>query len=37
MLRHDGLDCSEYIEQLAYLLFIKMADERGLELHGDTD
>lgn len=31
-LRHDGIDYGDYIEQLTYLLFIKMADERGLEL-----
>ena len=36
-LRHDGVDYGDYIEQLAYLLFIKMADERGLELPEDTD
>lgn len=27
-LRHDGVDPSDYIEQLTYLLFLKMADER---------
>ena len=32
VLRHDGIDYGDYIEQLAYLLFIKMADERGLQL-----
>jgi len=31
-LRHDGVDYGDYIEQLTYLLFIKMADERGIEL-----
>jgi type I restriction enzyme M protein len=31
-LRHDGIDYGDYIEQLTYLLFLKMADERGLEL-----
>src|SRR5215472_11949789 len=31
-LRHDGIDYGDYIEQLTYLLFIKMADERGIEL-----
>jgi type I restriction enzyme M protein len=36
-LRHDGIDYGDYIEQLTYLLFIKMADERGLELPEDTD
>ncbi|SDR83955.1 type I restriction enzyme M protein [Mucilaginibacter mallensis] len=29
-LRHDGVDPSDYIEQLTYLLFIKMAEERGI-------
>lgn len=28
-LRHDGIDYGDYIEQLTYLLFLKMADERG--------
>ena len=28
-LRHDGVDYGDYIEQLTYLLFLKMADERG--------
>ena len=27
-LRHDGADYGDYIEQLTYLLFLKMADER---------
>lgn len=31
-LRHDGVDYGDYIEQLTYLLFLKMADERGVEL-----
>ena len=31
-LRHDGVDYGDYIEQLTYLLFLKMADERGLDL-----
>lgn len=35
-LRHDGIDYGDYIEQLTYLLFIKMADERGIELHAIT-
>ena len=30
-LRHDGIDYGDYIEQLTYLLFLKMADERGVE------
>ncbi|TDO66553.1 type I restriction enzyme M protein [Kribbella sp. VKM Ac-2571] len=37
VLRHDGVDYGDYIEQLTYLLFIKMADERGLELPENTD
>ena len=31
-LRHDGVDYGDYIEQITYLLFIKMADERGIGL-----
>jgi type I restriction enzyme M protein len=31
-LRHDGIDYVDYIEQLTYLLFLKMADERGIDL-----
>lgn len=31
-LRHDGIGYTEYIEQITYLLFLKMADERGIEL-----
>ena len=31
-LRHDGIDYGDYIEQITYLLFIKMADERGRSL-----
>lgn len=29
-LRHDGVDASDYIEQLTYLLFLKMAEEKGV-------
>ncbi|WP_294187676.1 type I restriction-modification system subunit M [uncultured Sphingobacterium sp.] len=29
-LRHDGVDASDYIEQLTYLLFLKMADEKNV-------
>jgi len=36
-LRHDGVDYGDYIEQLTYLLFIKMADERGIELPEGTN
>jgi type I restriction enzyme M protein len=31
-LRHDGIDYGEYIEQITYLLFLKMADERRIDL-----
>lgn len=31
-LRHDGIDYGDYIEQLTYLLFLKMADEKGIEI-----
>lgn len=31
-LRHDGIDYGEYIEQITYLLFLKMADERDIDL-----
>jgi type I restriction enzyme M protein len=37
VLRHDGIDYGDYIEQLTYLLFLKMADERGIDLPEDTD
>jgi type I restriction enzyme M protein len=36
-LRHDGVDYGDYIEQLTYLLFLKMADERGIELPEQAD
>lgn len=36
-LRHDGIDYNDYIEQLTYLLFLKMADEREIELPKDCD
>lgn len=29
-LRHDGVDASDYIEQFTYLLFLKMAQEKGV-------
>src|ERR1700677_2843511 len=32
LLRHDGVDYGDYIEQITYLLFVKMADERGIDL-----
>src|SRR5258706_14265363 len=31
-LRHDGVDYGDYIEQLTYLLFLKIADERDIDL-----
>jgi type I restriction enzyme M protein len=36
-LRHDGIDYGDYIEQLTYLLFLKMADERSIELPRGCD
>lgn len=36
-LRHDGIDYGDYIEQITYLLFLKMADERAIELPEHTD
>jgi type I restriction enzyme M protein len=36
-LRHEGIDYGDYIEQLTYLLFLKMADERGIELPKGCD
>lgn len=36
-LRHDGIDYGDYIEQLTYLLFIKMADEKGIALPEGCD
>lgn len=35
-LRHDGIDYGDYIEQLTYLLFLKMADERSIDLSALT-
>jgi type I restriction enzyme M protein len=31
-LRHDGIDYGDYIEQITFLLFLKMADEKQLML-----
>jgi type I restriction enzyme M protein len=31
-LRHDGIDYGDYIEQLTYLLFLKMIAEKGAEI-----
>jgi type I restriction enzyme M protein len=36
-LRHDGVDYGDYIEQITYLLFLKMADEQGVALPKRTD
>jgi type I restriction enzyme M protein len=36
-LRHEGVDYGDYIEQITYLLFLKMADERALDLPDHTD
>ena len=36
-LRHDGVDYGDYIEQLTYLLFLKMADERGADVPKGCD
>jgi type I restriction enzyme M protein len=36
-LRHDGVDYGDYIEQITYLLFLKMADERAIELPEGCD
>ena len=36
-LRHDGIDYGDYIEQLTYLLFLKMADEKGIDIPSDCD
>ena len=37
ILRHDGVDNSDYIEQLTYLLFLKMGDERGADIPAGFD
>lgn len=31
-LRHDGINYGDYIEQLTYLLFLKLADEKGVNV-----
>ena len=31
-LRHDGMDYGDYIEQITYLLFLKMADEKDITI-----
>jgi type I restriction enzyme M protein len=35
ILKHDGIDYGDYIEQLTYLLFLKMAEEKGAEIPED--
>ncbi len=32
VLRHDGIDYVDYIEQLTFLLFLKMAEEKGHDI-----
>ena len=36
-LRHDGIDYGDYIEQITYLLFLKMADERSVNVPKGCD
>ncbi|WP_245619318.1 hypothetical protein [Methanogenium cariaci] len=37
-LRHEGIDYGgDYIEQITYLLFLKMSDERDIELPENCD
>jgi type I restriction enzyme M protein len=36
-LRHDGVDYGDYIEQLTYLLFLKMADEKDIDVPKGCD
>ena len=36
-LRHDGIDYGDYIEQITYLLFLKMADEKQIILPEGCD
>jgi type I restriction enzyme M protein len=36
-LRHEGVGYGDYIEQVTYLLFLKMAQEQGVELPQKTD
>ncbi|HPF17627.1 MAG TPA: class I SAM-dependent DNA methyltransferase [Thermotogota bacterium] len=35
-LRHDGIDYGDYIEQLTYLLFLKMSHEKDIDLSNIT-
>lgn len=36
-LRHDGIGYGDYIEQLTYLLFLKLAEEKSLEMPDGYD
>ncbi len=36
-LRHDGIGYGDYIEQLTYLLFLKLAEEKGLTIPNGYD
>ena len=36
-LRHDGIDYGDYIEQITYLLFLKMSDERAVDVPKGCD
>ena len=36
-LRHDGIDYGDYIEQITFLLFLKMADEKGVTVPAGCD
>lgn len=36
-LRHDGIDYGDYIEQITFLLFLKMADEKGVDIPPGCD
>ena len=36
-LRHDGIDYGDYIEQITFLLFLKMADEKHVSLPRGCD
>lgn len=36
-LRHDGIDYGDYIEQITFLLFLKMADEKGVDVPKGCD
>jgi len=36
-LRHDGIDYGDYVEQITFLLFLKMAEEKDLKLPRGCD